>query len=89
MRILQRFFSDEDGPTAVEYAVMLGLVIVVMLGSVAAVGNVSKGTFESTSGAIERSTADSGGMTDASGTTGGTTDTGGKTDGNANGAGHL
>ena len=31
---LKRFLSDESGPTAVEYAVMLALIVVVCIGSV-------------------------------------------------------
>ncbi len=35
-----RFLKSEDGPTAVEYAVMLALIIVVCL---VAIGNIGKG----------------------------------------------
>jgi pilus assembly protein Flp/PilA len=31
---LKRFLRDESGPTAVEYAVMLALIVVVCIGSV-------------------------------------------------------
>ncbi len=34
----KRFLVSEDGPTAVEYAVMLALIIVVCLGAIAFVG---------------------------------------------------
>jgi len=33
-----RFLKSEDGPTAVEYAVMLALIIVVCIASITAVG---------------------------------------------------
>ncbi|MDP6468052.1 MAG: Flp family type IVb pilin [Pirellulaceae bacterium] len=36
-RILQ-FLREEDGPTAVEYAVMLALIIIVCIGSVTLAG---------------------------------------------------
>ncbi len=36
-RILQ-FLREEDGPTAVEYAVMMALIIVVCIGSITLVG---------------------------------------------------
>ena len=39
------FLKNEDGPTAVEYAVMLALIIVVCLGSVTLVGQKASGTF--------------------------------------------
>ena len=35
---VQRFLTSEDGPTAVEYAVMLALIIVVCLAAVSTVG---------------------------------------------------
>ena len=38
MNWLRRFLRDEDGPTAVEYAVMLALILVVVIGSVATIG---------------------------------------------------
>ena len=39
------FLRKEDGPTAVEYAVMLALIIVVCITAVATLGNNAKGTF--------------------------------------------
>jgi pilus assembly protein Flp/PilA len=41
------FFRSEDGPTAVEYAVMLALIIVVCLGAIQAVGNNASAKFQS------------------------------------------
>jgi pilus assembly protein Flp/PilA len=38
---LKRFLSDESGPTAVEYAVMLAMIIAVCLASIGAVGQQS------------------------------------------------
>ena len=35
---VKRFLKSEDGPTAVEYAVMLALIIIVFLTAVTAVG---------------------------------------------------
>ena len=37
-RKVQRFLVSEDGPTAVEYAVMLALIIIVCLTAISAVG---------------------------------------------------
>jgi pilus assembly protein Flp/PilA len=42
-----RFGKRDDGPTAVEYAVMLALVIVVCLAAVAVVGTGSSNIFTS------------------------------------------
>ncbi|MCY3008733.1 MAG: Flp family type IVb pilin [Planctomycetota bacterium] len=36
--LLRRFFIDDSGPTAVEYAVMLALIIVVCASTVGSVG---------------------------------------------------
>ncbi len=46
---LQRFLKSEDGPTAVEYAVMLSLIIVVCLTAVTTIGTKSKSTFTTVS----------------------------------------
>ena len=42
---LHRFLVSEDGPTAVEYAVMLALIIVVCLTAIQAVGNNANAKF--------------------------------------------
>lgn len=44
---LKRFLVNEDGPTAVEYAVMLALIIVVCLAAIAFVGSAASTTFSS------------------------------------------
>jgi pilus assembly protein Flp/PilA len=40
-----RFLKAEDGPTAVEYAVMLALIIVVCIGAITTLGQNANGTF--------------------------------------------
>ena len=42
---VKRFIVSEDGPTAVEYAVMLALIIVVCLAAVSAVGSNANAKF--------------------------------------------
>ena len=42
---LKRFLKSEDGPTAVEYAVMLSLIVVVCLTAVTSIGTKAKTTF--------------------------------------------
>ena len=42
---IQRFLASEDGPTAVEYAVMLALIIVVCLATITAVGQNANDRF--------------------------------------------
>ena len=46
------FVTREDGPTAVEYAVMLALIIVAVIGAVTTVGTKSSGTFTTTGTAL-------------------------------------
>jgi pilus assembly protein Flp/PilA len=41
----QRFLREEDGPTAVEYAVMLALIIVVCIASITTIGTNANQTF--------------------------------------------
>jgi len=42
---VQRFLVSEDGPTAVEYAVMLALIIIVCLTAISSVGTQTSSTF--------------------------------------------
>ena len=42
---MQRFLVAEDGPTAVEYAVMLALIVIVCLTAISAVGSKTSSTF--------------------------------------------
>jgi pilus assembly protein Flp/PilA len=42
---LQRFLTSEDGPTAVEYAVMLALIVIVCLTAIQAIGTNANTTF--------------------------------------------
>jgi pilus assembly protein Flp/PilA len=39
------FLRNEDGPTAVEYAVMLAMIIVVCLTAISALGSATSNTF--------------------------------------------
>jgi pilus assembly protein Flp/PilA len=45
----------EDGPTAVEYAVMLALIIVVCIGAITTLGNNANTTFTSVGDAVTSS----------------------------------
>jgi len=42
---LVNFLKNEDGPTAVEYAVMLALIIVVCITAITALGSNANNTF--------------------------------------------
>ena len=49
LRFAREFLVNEDGPTAVEYAVMLALIIVVCLTAIQAIGTNANATFQSVS----------------------------------------
>jgi pilus assembly protein Flp/PilA len=46
------FLKNEDGPTAVEYAVMLALIIVVCITAVTTLGSNANSTFTSAGAAV-------------------------------------
>lgn len=50
-----RLIREEDGPTAVEYAVMLSLIIAVCVASVRSVSNATRSSFDSSAQAISSS----------------------------------
>ena len=43
---VQKFMQSEDGPTAVEYAIMLALIVIVCLTAIQAVGTAANSAFE-------------------------------------------
>jgi pilus assembly protein Flp/PilA len=49
---IKRFLVSEDGPTAVEYAVMLALIIVVCLTAIQAVGTNANAKFNTVKNAL-------------------------------------
>ena len=49
------FLKREDGPTAVEYAVMLALIVVVCIAAITAIGGASNQTFSQVGSAIRPS----------------------------------
>ena len=46
------FLKNEDGPTAVEYAVMLALIIVVCIAAITAIGTNANSTFSTVGSAL-------------------------------------
>ena len=46
---IQKFLKSEDGPTAVEYAVMLALIVVVCLTTIQSLGTNANATFQKVS----------------------------------------
>jgi pilus assembly protein Flp/PilA len=51
-KVLVNFVAAEDGPTAVEYAVMLALIIVVCIGAITTLGGNANKTFTTTGKAV-------------------------------------
>jgi pilus assembly protein Flp/PilA len=49
---VQRFLVSEDGPTAVEYAVMLALIIIVCLTAITSIGTNANATFDNVAGQL-------------------------------------
>ena len=49
---LVSFLKREDGPTAVEYAVMLALIIVVCITAITTLGSNANGTFTKVGSAV-------------------------------------
>ncbi len=51
---VQRFLVSEDGPTAVEYAVMLALIVIVCLTAIQAIGTNANDTFQRVADEIQQ-----------------------------------
>ena len=52
LRLISRFLVSEDGPTAVEYAVMLGLIVVAAVGIVTNLTTAVSGLYSTISSTI-------------------------------------
>ena len=57
LRRMGRFLTAEDGPTAVEYAVMLALIVVVCLSAVKTVGTNAKTAFSNVGSSLASAAA--------------------------------
>jgi pilus assembly protein Flp/PilA len=49
---VQRFLVSEDGPTAVEYAVMLALIVIVCLTAITSIGSKASTTFSNVASSL-------------------------------------
>ena len=52
LKKLRHFLQSEDGPTAVEYAVMLALIVIVCLTAINSLGTNAKTTFTNVANSI-------------------------------------
>jgi pilus assembly protein Flp/PilA len=57
MQTLNRFLVQEDGPTAVEYAVMLALIIVVCIVAITTIGTRTNATFNVVGSEVGKTTS--------------------------------
>ena len=55
VRSLRRFFKSDDGPTAVEYAVMLALIVIVCLAAIRSIGTQANHQFQKVAQSIAAS----------------------------------
>jgi len=49
---IRSFLTSEDGPTAVEYAVLVGLIVIGIVAAVSALATSMSGTFSSVSSTL-------------------------------------
>ena len=50
---VRKFLQSEDGPTAVEYAVMLALIVIVCLTAIQAIGTNANAKFNAAANALK------------------------------------
>ncbi len=55
VRRIKRFLVDESGPTAVEYSIMLALIILSAIGAVLSTGSVQKALWQDNASLINSS----------------------------------
>lgn len=53
MNKVKNFLQSEDGPTAVEYAIMLALIVIVCLTAITAVGSAANSAFTNIAGKLQ------------------------------------
>jgi pilus assembly protein Flp/PilA len=52
VQLVGRFLKSDEGPTAVEYAVLLALIVAVCIGTITTLGSNANTTFNSVGGAM-------------------------------------
>jgi pilus assembly protein Flp/PilA len=57
LALVSDFLANEDGPTAVEYAVMLALIIAVCIAAITVVGTNASQTFSSVGSSLNATAA--------------------------------
>jgi len=54
LKKINRFLAEEDGPTAVEYAVMLALIIIACIAAVLTVGQSTSESYTKSANSIDK-----------------------------------
>lgn len=57
MNILKKLLREEDGPTAVEYAVMLAMIVMVCIGAIRTMGTAASDSFDDSAAQISAAMA--------------------------------
>jgi pilus assembly protein Flp/PilA len=70
LRACRQLLQSEDGPTAVEYAVMLALIVVVCIGAITTLGSNAASTFSFVASNVAPADSSGGGTGDAGSDTG-------------------
>ena len=52
-RYVMEFLREDDGPTAVEYAVMLAVILVIVVGTIRLIGSNANNVFSSVASSIQ------------------------------------
>jgi len=71
LRYCRRFLRSEEGPTAVEYAVVLAMILLVAIGAVKSVGTAVQGRLQNTADLIGGSGSSDGSGSGSAGSGGG------------------
>jgi pilus assembly protein Flp/PilA len=53
LKLFKSLLRDEDGPTAVEYAVMLAMIVIACLGAVHAMADATAESFDTSASELE------------------------------------
>lgn len=50
---IRRFLAEEDGPTAIEYMVMISVIFIACLVAINTIGKITKGSYDQSSQSIK------------------------------------
>jgi pilus assembly protein Flp/PilA len=53
IKLIRKFLREEDGPTAVEYAVLLALIVAACLGAVNSMANATADSFDTSAKTLD------------------------------------